>query len=112
MFKSKMNFKSNSFRTGYICIEIKQYCISRQFPIIIRLGNSLLVLLGRTSSRQDLGTTFSQGWKSLYNTIVYMIKSDLMILYIGDIRNDLYEVLVTFEFLIFLVMFTFVRQIK
>ena len=41
-----------------------------------------------------------------------MIKSDLMILYIGDIRNDLYEVLVTFEFLIFLVMFTFVRQIK
>ena len=40
-----------------------------------------------------------------------MIKSDLMILYIGDIRNDLYEVLVTFEFLI-LVMFTFVRQIK
>ena len=41
-----------------------------------------------------------------------MIKSDLMILYIRDIRNDLYEVLVTFEFLIFLVMFTFVRQIK
>ena len=41
-----------------------------------------------------------------------MIKSDLMILYIGDIRNDLYEVPVTFEFLIFLVMFTFVRQIK
>ena len=41
-----------------------------------------------------------------------MIKGDLMILYIGDIRNDLYEVLVTFEFLIFLVMFTFVRQIK
>ena len=41
-----------------------------------------------------------------------MIKSDVMILYIGDIRNDLYEVLVTFEFLIFLVMFTFVRQIK
>ena len=41
-----------------------------------------------------------------------MIKIDLMILYIGDIRNDLYEVLVTFEFLIFLVMFTFVRQIK
>ena len=41
-----------------------------------------------------------------------MIKSDLMILYIVDIRNDLYEVLVTFEFLIFLVMFTFVRQIK
>ena len=35
-----------------------------------------------------------------------------MILYIGDIRNDLYEVLVIFEFLIFLVMFTFVRQIK
>ena len=41
-----------------------------------------------------------------------MIKSDLMILYIVDIRNDLYEVLVTFEFLVFLVMFTFVRQIK
>ena len=41
-----------------------------------------------------------------------MIKSDLMILYIVDIRNDLYEVLVTFEFVIFLVMFTFVRQIK
>ena len=35
-----------------------------------------------------------------------MIKSDLMILYIRDIRNDLYEVLVTFEFLIFFVMFT------
>ena len=35
-----------------------------------------------------------------------------MILYIVDIRNDLYEVLVTFEFLVFLVMFTFVRQIK
>ena len=36
------------------------YWNSRQFPIITRLGNSSLVFLVRTSSRQHLGTTVTQ----------------------------------------------------